>query len=115
MLLLAPTFLAGCEKNETAEPVELTAMPEIISLVSDKSEIKFGGDDPAIITCEAKGGNISFTWEVDLGDIFPLNNDGSKVRFTGSECCIGEKVIKCTASNDKGEVSKTVTINIYIP
>jgi len=108
-------LFTGCKKNDVAEPVDLTTTPKILSLTADKYQIKVGGDDPAIITCEASGGNIEYMWEVDLGDIFPLNNDGSVVRFTGSECCLGEKIIKCTAKNDKGEVSETITINIFIP
>ena len=72
----------------------------------------YGGEDPAIITCEATGGNLSYLWEVDLGDIFPITNDNSKVRFTGSSCCVGDKVIKCTVSNDKGSVSKEVHLTI---
>ena len=113
--ILIGFLFAGCDKNETAEPADLTTAPKIISLTADKYEIEVGGEDPAVITCEASGGNIEFIWEVDLGDIFPMNNDGSIVRFTGSECCLGEKIIKCTAKNDKGEVTETIIIDIFIP
>lgn len=113
MSLLIATV--GCKKDAGNEPDVVTVTPEIVSLSTDKEEIKFGGEDPAIITCEATGGNLSYQWEVDLGDIFVLNEDGSQVRFTGSECCIGEKIVKCTVSNDKGSVSKIIGINIYIP
>ncbi|NPD44160.1 MULTISPECIES: hypothetical protein [unclassified Lentimicrobium] len=115
LLMLATVFSISCKKEETTTPSTTTTTPEILSLTSDKSTIKFGGEEPAIITCEASGGNCEYTWEVDLGDIFVLNEDGSQVRFTGSECCIGDKIIKCTVKNDKGEVTETVTVNIYIP
>jgi hypothetical protein len=109
-------FVSGCKKdNNDPEPGIETSIPEIVSLSSDKSSIEFGGEDPAIITCNASGGDISFEWEVDLGDIFVLNETGSQVRFTGSECCIGEKIITCTVKNDKGSTSETVMINIFIP
>lgn len=115
IVLLFAFILGSCQKSDNDEPSETTTSPQIVSLTSDKSQIKVGGDDPAIITCEASGGNIEYTWEVDLGDIFPLNESGSQVRFTGSECCLGEKIIKCTVKNDKGEVTETVSIDIYIP
>lgn len=115
LLMVATIFTISCKKQETTTPSVTSTTPEIISLTSDKSTIKFGGEEPAIITCEASGGNCQYIWEVDLGDIFVLNEDGSQVRFTGSECCIGDKIIKCTVKNDKGEVTETVTVNIFIP
>lgn len=105
----------SCKKETESEPEIETSFPVIVNLSSDKNSIKFGGDDPAIITCETTGGDISYVWEVDLGDIFVINEDGSQVRFTGSECCIGEKIISCTASNDKGSVSDTIMIFIENP
>lgn len=115
LLLVLAIILGSCQKSENDSPVDTTTAPKILNLTADKYEIKVGGDDPAVITCEATGGNIEYVWEVDLGDIFPLNETGSQVRFTGSECCLGEKIIKCTAKNDKGEVTETIIINIYIP
>ena len=108
-------YFSGCKEKDNATPNVETSVPAIVKFTSDKSEIKFGATDPAIITCEATGGSLTYLWEVDLGDIFILNNDGSQVRFTGSECCLGEKFIKCTVSNDKGTVSATIVINIYLP
>jgi len=108
------TFIA-CNKDKNPEPEATTVLPKIVSLTADKYDIQYGGGDPATINCEATGGSIEFVWEVDLGDIFPLNEDGSQVRFTGSECCLGNKYIKCTAKNDKGSVTDTIVINIYIP
>lgn len=107
--------LAGCTKKNNPAPDASTTFPQFLSLTADKDSIKVGGADPAILTCVATGGNISYTWEVDLGDIFPLNEEGSQVRFTGSECCLGEKYIKCTIANDKGSVMDTVIVYIFIP
>lgn len=106
---------AACSKKSNPAPDANTTYPQFISLTADKDSIKVGGTEPAILTCMAAGGNLSYTWEVDLGDIFPLNEEGSQVRFTGSECCLGEKYIKCTISNDKGSVMDTVIVYIYIP
>lgn len=115
LFVVATIFVTSCKKEKENDPSVETSIPVILSLSSDKDIIKFGGDDPAIITCETTGGDISYEWEVDLGDIFVLNESGSQVRFTGSECCIGDKIISCTATNDKGSASETVTINIIIP
>ncbi len=109
--LLFSSILWSCKDN-TPVNNENTTMPQVISLTADKPEILFGGADPTIITCLATGGELQYKWDVDLGDIFPLNSDGSMVRFTGSPCCIGKKYIKCTVSNDKGSVKDTIIITI---
>jgi len=117
-LLVAVIALMGiiaCKKSGTPNPDANTTYPNFVSLTADKDSIKVGGTEPAILTCIAQGGNIRYVWEVDLGDIFPLNEEGSVVRFTGSECCLGQKYIKCTISNDKGSVMDTVIVTIYIP
>ena len=115
-LLLFPVMLvllAGCSEESTSPDTNLeTAAPQIVSLSAEKTQILFGGQDPAIITCSATGGNLKYVWEVDLGDIIPLNSDRSKVSFNGSACCVGEKVITCTVSNSLGSVSKSITITI---
>lgn len=115
LILVILIAVTACNKENEPNPEPETTFPEIVKLTSDKDSIKFGGEDPAIITCETTGGEITYLWEVDLGDIFVLNESGSQVRFTGSECCIGEKIITCTATNDKGSVSQTITIFIEAP
>lgn len=115
IIFLCAFVVTACKKSENTDPVNGTTTPKITSLTADKTEIQVGGEDPSTITCEATGGNIQYKWEVDLGDIFPLNETGSQVRFTGSECCLGEKVIKCTISNDKGSDEQVIVINIFIP
>jgi len=114
LLIFSVIVLLSCSEN-TINNSDKTTHPEIISLSADKTEIEFGGKDPAIITCNASGGEIEYTWEVDLGDIFPMNNDNSVIRFSGSPCCIGKKYIKCTVTNDKGSDTKTIEIFIKEP
>ena len=114
LLMVTIVSITGCKKKEST-PDASTTSPQIVSLTANKYQIMVGGEDPAILTCEASGGNIQYTWEVDLGDIFPLNEVGSMVRFTGSDCCLGEKKIHCTVTNDKGSVSETIIITIFIP
>ncbi len=112
ILLLVVLFVSACNTNETTQvdQSDETSIPEIVSLTADKTEIPIGADTPSIIKCEAKGGSLTFLWEVDLGEIFPLNEDGSEIRFSGSTCCEGERVITCTVSNDKGNDAEKITI-----
>jgi hypothetical protein len=106
-------FCFGCTKNNSvSNSNEPTTIPQIISLTALKSQILYGGNDPAYITCNAIGGNLKYVWEVDLGDIIPLNSDHSKISFNGAACCVGEKIIKCTVSNDKGSDTKSIIITI---
>ena len=112
-LIVIVFAFSSCKKDKDAAVG--TAVPVIESLTADKSEINTGGNDPAILTCVANGGGLEYLWEVDLGDIFPLNNEGSQVRFTGSPCCIGEKTLTCTVSNDRGSATKTIIIEILNP
>lgn len=107
-IVFAVAFSSCKKDDENAN----TTNPVIESLTTDKNHIQSGGNDPAILTCVANGGSLEYLWEVDLGDIFPLNDEGSKVRFTGSECCLGEKTIKCTVSNNKGSIMDTVNLII---
>ena len=116
-IILSLTFAMaiswGCKKSEeTPTGTSATAAPQVISLTADKTEILYGGQDPTVITCVANGGSLSYKWDVDKGDIFPLKEDNSQVRFSGSPCCIGKKYIKCTVSNDKGSVLDTCIITI---
>lgn len=115
-ILFLSVALLSCKKDEAdPDPGQSITAPSIVELTSDRYEIRVGGEDPAVITCNATGGNLSYMWEVDLGDIFALNESGSQVRFTGSECCVGEKIIKCTVSNQLGSAEETITLNIFIP
>ena len=109
--LIGLTFFSSCDKDGTSNNLQ-TEMPVIDSLITNSTRITYGGDNPAILKCFATGGNLNYIWEVDLGDLFSLNDEGSEVQFTASPCCIGEKAITCTVSNDKGKVSKSIAITI---
>lgn len=110
--LFAVFFTLSCSKDDTSVNTTDDTAPSISSLTTDKSSITFGEDDPATITCSATGGNLKYVWQVDLGDIQPLNSDKSKIKFTGSACCVGDKIINCTVSNSKGSVTKSITLKI---
>lgn len=99
--------------NETPiDPDSNTTTPVIDSLSATKLIIAFGGTEPTIISAYAHGGNLTYMWEVDFGDIIPQNSEATQVSFAGSPCCVGEKEIKCTVTNDKGSDSEIITITI---
>ncbi len=104
-------LVSACNKSTPVSSSSQTTIPEILSIEADKTQIR-ALMDFTNITCIAKGGNLSYKWEVDLGDIVPQNSERSIIRFSGASCCEGEKEIKCTVSNDKGSISKTVLVKI---
>ncbi|MBM2814767.1 MAG: Ig-like protein [Ignavibacteria bacterium] len=111
-IILFMVILSGCQKNDGPTGNEPETAPSIKSIDANKTQILYGGMDEAIITCNASGGNLKFVWQVDLGDLVPLNNERSKVSYTGAACCVGDKIITCTVSNSKGSVSKSITVTI---
>ena len=100
--------MTNCKKTEDIDAE--TTVPVIEKTFSFRDSIDFGGDTTMLVVI-ATGGNLNYLWDVDLGDILPME-DGHQAIFSGSECCVGQKNIKCTVSNDKGEVN--ATINVYI-
>jgi hypothetical protein len=111
--IIGLAFFSSCDKEGTNSNLQ-TEMPAIDSLTTNSTRITYGGDDPAILKCFATGGGLNYIWEVDLGDLFVLNNEGSEVQFTASPCCIGEKTITCTVANDQGKVSESIAITITL-
>ena len=73
----------SCEKDKTN--VEETISPTIEKFYSSRDTIEFGGDTTTL-TVIAKGGNLEYIWDVDLGDLLPID-DGHKALFSGSNCC----------------------------
>lgn len=112
-IILFFVTLASCNKEDSKEVA--TSKPQVTKVFADKDTINYGGTDPCTITVEATGGNLSYKWYVDLGNIVPLNSNSSKIRFTGSECCLGDKYITCTVSNELGKIDTTKIIFIRDP
>ncbi|MDQ1285775.1 MAG: Ig-like protein [Thermodesulfobacteriota bacterium] len=98
--------LPGCSKNDNPASNDSETAPVINSVSADKTQILYGGMDKAVISCSAEGGNLKYVWQVDLGDLIPVNSEHSKVSYSGAACCVGDKIITCTVSNSKGSVSK---------
>lgn len=114
LVVVFSVLIAGCKKEEEVDEDQLS-QPAIVSLTADKMQIEFGGADKTTITAQATGGDLTYTWSVDFGDIIPQNEEASIVKFSGSACCIGNKEITCSVSNAKGEDSEIITILINEP
>ena len=109
--IIGLVLFASCDKEDTNNNLQ-TEIPAIDSLTASSTRITAGGEDPAILNCYATGGDLNYIWEVELGDLFSLNDEGSEVQYTAAACCIGEREITCIVENDKGEVSESITITI---
>jgi len=104
-------LLGSCDEDKnTYNPNNTT--PIVDSLTTSISVMSFGSTRAAVLDCYATGGELTYIWEVDLGDLFVINNSGSQAQYSASPCCIGEKIISCTVSNNKGEVVDYVSITI---
>lgn len=113
IIILIIITLTGCSEDKNpAQNTDTESMPVINTISTDKTKILYGGYDKAIIKCDATGGNLKYVWQVDIGDLIPLNKDRSEVSFKGSACCVGEKIITCTVSNSKGSVSQNIILDI---
>ena len=103
-------ILGSCDKDKTSSNGD--ALPVIDSLTTSLAIMEFGSTKPAILDCYATGGDLTYIWEVDLGDLFIINDSGSQAQYSASPCCIGDKIISCTVSNNKGEVTETISLTI---
>lgn len=113
LIAIFSVFLLGsCEKEKTHNSNVITEFPAIQSLTTSMTVMEFGSTKPAILNCSATGGDLNYIWEVDLGDLFIMNASGSEAQYSASPCCIGDKIISCTVSNDKGSVSQEVFLTI---
>ena len=104
-------FLGSCDKDDNNSN-NATEAPLIDSLTTSMTLMEFGSTKPAVLNCYATGGDLTYIWEVDLGDLFVINDSGSQAQYTASPCCIGEKIISCTVSNNKGEVTESIILTI---
>ena len=104
-------LLGSCVKEKNTFNANNTT-PIVDSLTTSISVMPFGSTKPAVLNCYATGGDLTYIWEVDLGYLFIINDSGSQAQYSASPCCIGEKIISCTVSNNKGEVVDYVMITI---
>ena len=112
LFVLAGLLILGSCDKETKSYNSSNTAPAIDSLTTSMTEMSFGSSKPAILECYATGGELTYIWVVDLGDLLIINDSGSQAQYSASPCCIGEKVISCTVSNNKGEVVDYIMVTI---
>ncbi|MCX6281257.1 MAG: hypothetical protein NTU51_04785 [Bacteroidetes bacterium] len=103
LILLAVSLLA-CSKKKDSTP---SADIKIISLTTSVNPVKVF--DTAVITMEAVGDNLLYTWKANHGK---LKGSGKIVKYSACYSCIGLNTITCTLSNSTGAVSDTVMIRV---
>jgi len=111
-IIYAIASIYACQSEQVNN--EETTFPEILDISAYRDTIDFGGDTTTLFV-NTTGGNITCIWDVDLGDILPIVADGHIALFSGSECCVGIKNIKCTVTNDKGSTEASVKVYIKEP
>lgn len=65
--------------------------------------------DTTTITCYARGDSLIYSWECDHGN---FNGGGTQIKYAAGQCCIGINTIFCTVSNNTGEVSDEIKIEV---
>ena len=106
-MMVAIFFLVECKKNSNDINSNTTDQIVIDSLIASFYKVKAW--DTTTITCYATGSNLDYSWECDHGS---FNGEGVKIRYAAGECCVGTNTIICKVSNESGQVSKSVQIEV---
>ncbi|MCB2218749.1 MAG: hypothetical protein KQI35_00025 [Bacteroidetes bacterium] len=99
--------LIACEKDKDQKPSDTTDQITIDSLIASLYSVKAW--DTATITCYANGIDLVYSWECDHGN---FNGGGTQIKYAAGECCIGLNTITCTVSNETGQVTKDIQIEV---
>lgn len=109
--ILTLAILGSCAKEESNNGIA-TAIPTIDSLIASDNRVIANSTKPVTLNCYAQGGDLTYLWEVELGDLFVTSEDGSSAQFSASACCLGDREITCTVTNSMGEASKSVVVTV---
>ena len=107
ILLLSLLLFLACEKEKDASIENTTDQITIDSLMASLYSVKAW--DTTTISCYARGLNLVYSWECDHGN---FNGGGTQVKYAAGECCVGMNTITCTVSNESGQVSKNIQIEV---
>lgn len=118
-LLLIPTLLIGvtsiissCQEDFIEEiedrPTELIEFSGIT--VSRDTACMF---DTIVLTANAKGENLKYTWQRAKGSMVGVKGEPDKVYFWGCQTCCGDLTISCTVENEHGAYTKEVSVFVY--
>ena len=104
-LSIIACFLIACEKENISE--NTTDQISIDSLKASFYTVKAW--DSTTINCYATGIDLIYAWECDHGN---FNGGGTQIKYAAGECCVGLNTITCTISNELGQVSEDIQIEV---
>lgn len=106
LIFLGIIYLLACNKeNDTGQ--DTTDQITIDSLTATYYTVKAW--DTTTINCYATGQNLVYSWECDHGN---FNGGGTQIKYAAGECCVGINTIICSVSNETGQVSESIQIEV---
>ena len=106
LILLGIIYLIACNKEKDVIQ-DTTDQITIDSLTATYYTVKAW--DTTTIMCYASGQNLVYSWECDHGN---FNGGGTQIKYAAGECCVGINTILCTVSNETGQVSESIQIEV---
>ncbi|OQX77116.1 MAG: hypothetical protein B6D61_07705 [Bacteroidetes bacterium 4484_249] len=105
VLIVISIFMFACEKDEVDQ--NISDKIQIDSLTATFYTVKAW--DSTLISCYARGESLIYSWEADHGN---FNGSGTQIKYAAGECCVGLNTITCTISNETGQTSKDIQIEV---
>ena len=69
--------------------------------------------DTIVLTANAKGENLKYTWQRAKGSMVAVKDEPDKVYFWGCQTCCGDLTISCTVENEFGAYTKEINVFVY--
>lgn len=107
ILAILVCFFFACNKEKEDEIKDTTDQISIDSLTATFYTVKAW--DTTTINCYTSGVDLIYAWECDHGN---FNGSGTQIKYAAGECCVGLNTITCTVSNEFGQVSEDIQIEV---
>lgn len=69
--------------------------------------------DTIVLTANATGENLKYTWQRAKGSMVGVKGEPEKVYFWGCQTCCGDLTISCTVENEYGAYTKDISVFVY--
>lgn len=69
--------------------------------------------DTIVLTANAKGENLKYTWQRAKGSMVGVKGEPYKVYFWGCQTCCGDLTISCTVENEYGAYTKEISVFVF--